>query len=66
MEYRIAPAKKVKTRPYSILIQESKGSRAFDAQKVKNIAIEYRLQSIFPNPDRMNVRTSQKMLGVHR
>ena len=49
MEYRIAPKKKkVKTRPYSILIQKSKGSSAFDEQKVKNI--EYRLQSIFPNP----------------
>ena len=42
--------KKVKTRPYSILIQKSKGSSAFDEQKVKNIAIEYRLQLIFPNP----------------
>ena len=41
---------KVKTRPYAILIQKSKGSSAFDEQKVKNIAIEYRLQSIFPNP----------------
>ena len=36
--------------PYSILIQKSEGSSAFDEQKVKNIAIEYRLQSIFPNP----------------
>ena len=44
--------KKVKTRPYLILIQKSKGSRAFDEQKVKNIAIEYRLQSIFSNPGR--------------
>ena len=52
MEYRIAPKKKVKTRSYSILIQKSKGSNAFDEQKVKNIAIEYRLQSIFPNPAR--------------
>ena len=42
MEYRIALKKKVKTRPYSILIQKSKGSSAFDEQKVKNIAIEYR------------------------
>ena len=33
-----------------MLIQKSKGSSAFDEQKVKNIAIEYRLQSIFPNP----------------
>ena len=40
----------VKTRPYSILIQKSKGSSAFNEQKVKLIAIEYRLQSIFPNP----------------
>ena len=42
--------KKVKTMPYWMLIQESKGSSAFDEQTVKNIAIEYRLQSIFPNP----------------
>ena len=49
MEYRIAP-KKAKTRPYSILIQKSKGSSAFNEQKVKNIAIKYRLSSIFPNP----------------
>ena len=41
MEYRTAPKKKVKTRPYSILIQKSKSSNAFDEQKVKNIAIEY-------------------------
>ena len=34
-----------------MLIQKSKGSYAFDEQKVKNIdrPIEYRLQSIFPN-----------------
>ena len=54
MEYRIAPKKKkkkVKTRPYSIFIQKWKGSSAFDEQKVKNIAIEYWLQSIFPNPE---------------
>ena len=51
MEYRAAPKKKkVKKRPYSILIQKSKGSSGLDEQKVKNIAIEYRLQSIFPNP----------------
>ena len=50
MECRIAPKKKVKITPYSILIQKSKGSSAFDEQKVKNIAIEYRLPSIFPNP----------------
>ena len=51
MKYGIA-SKKVKTRRYSIglLIQKSKGSSAFDEQKVKNIAIEYRLQSIFPKP----------------
>ena len=43
---------KVKTRPYSIglLIQKRIGSSAFDEQKVKNIAIKYRLQSIFSNP----------------
>ena len=46
MEYQIAPKKKVKTRPYSILIQNSKGSSAFDEQNVKNIAIEYRLASV--------------------
>ena len=40
----------MKTRPYSILIQESEGSSAFDEQKVKNIAIKYRLQSILPYP----------------
>ena len=53
MEYRIAAKKKKKTRktrPYSILIQKSKGFSSFDEQKVKNIAIEYQLQSIFPNP----------------
>ena len=33
-----------------MLIQKSEGSSAFDEQKVKNIAMEYRLQSIFPNP----------------
>ena len=33
---------------YSILNQKSKGSGAFDEQKVKNIAVEYWLQSIFP------------------
>ena len=33
-----------------MLIQKSKGSCTFDKQKVKNIAIEYRLQLIFPNP----------------
>ena len=42
--------KKRKDKAYSTLIQKSKGSIAFDEQKVKNIAIEYRLQSIFPNP----------------
>ena len=42
--------KKSKDKAYSILIQKSKGYRAFDEQKVKNIAIEYRLQSVFPNP----------------
>ena len=46
----IQAEKKVKTRPYSILIQKNKGSSALDEQKVKNIDIEYRLQSIFPNP----------------
>ena len=50
MEYQIAPQKKVKKRPYLILIQKSKSSSAFDEQKVKNITIEYRLQSIFPDP----------------
>jgi len=34
-----------------IIIQKSKYSNAVDEQKVK-IAIEYRLQSIFCNPDR--------------
>ena len=54
MEYRIAPKKKkkVKTRPYLTLIHRTIGSSAFNEQKVKNIAIEYRLQSIFPNPER--------------
>ena len=43
IEYGISNCaeKKVKTRPYSILIQKNKGSSAFDEQKVKNIAIEY-------------------------
>ena len=52
IEYRISNCaeKKIKTRPYSTLIQKSKDSSAFDEYKVKNIAIEYRLQSIFPNP----------------
>ena len=40
MEYRNVP-KKVKTRLYSILIQKSKGSSAFNEQKLKNIAVEY-------------------------
>ena len=50
MDYRITPKQKVKTRPYSILIQKSKSCSAFNEQKVKNIAIEYGLQSIFRNP----------------
>ena len=37
--------KKIKDKAYSILIQKSKGSSAFDEQKVKNIAIEYRFFS---------------------
>ena len=69
MEYRIAPKKKkkkkVKTRPYSILIQKSKGCSAFDEQKVKNIAIEYRLQSIFPNPG-FNSVLSQKKISLKK
>ena len=48
MEYRLALKKKVKAKSHSILIQKSKDSSAFDEQKVKNIAIEYQLQSIFP------------------
>ena len=32
-----------------MLTQKVKGSNAFNQQKVKNIAIEYRLQSIFCN-----------------
>ena len=57
MEYRIAPKKKkkVKTRPYSILNPKSKGSSAFDEQTIKNIAIEYRVQTIFPNPGNENM-----------
>ena len=31
-----------------MLIQKRKGSSAFNEQKVKNLAIEYKLQSIFP------------------
>ena len=62
MEYRIAPKKKVKTRPYSILIEKSKGSSAFDEQKVKNIKIEYRLQSIFPNPE---LSARKRVTGYH-
>ena len=52
IDYRISicAEKIVKTRPYSTLIQKSKGSSTFDEYKVENIAIEYRLQSIFPNP----------------
>ena len=45
--------KKVKTRHIRYSLKKSKGSSAFDEQKVKNIAIEYRLQSIFPNPDHL-------------
>ena len=43
IEYGISNCaeKKVKKRPYSILIQKSKGSRAFDEQKLKNIAIDH-------------------------
>ena len=33
-----------------MLIQKSKGYSTFNEQKVKNIAIKYRLQSIFPRP----------------
>ena len=51
MEYRTALKKKVITMPYSILIQKSKGFSAFDEQKIKDIAIEYRLQPIFSNPE---------------
>jgi len=42
--------KKVKKRVYSITIQKSKVFGIFDDKKVKNIDVEYRLQSIFPNP----------------
>ena len=50
IEYGISNCaeKKVKTRPYSILIQKSKDSSAFDEQKVKNIPIAYRF---FPTLD---------------
>ena len=43
-----------------ILIQKSKGCSAFDEQKVKNIAIEYRLQLVFSNPGR-----TQDSAGEH-
>ena len=59
MKYQIAP-KKSKDKAYLILIQKSKNSRAFHEQKVKNIAIEYRLQSILPNPDHGLIQTSPK------
>ena len=52
--------KKSKDKVYLILIQKSKGSSAFDEQKVKNITIEYRLQSILPNPDHGLIQTSPK------
>ena len=60
MEYRIAPKKKDKAI-FEVLIQKSTGksSSAIDEQRVKNIAIEYRLQSIFPNPDYWH--TSQEL-----
>ena len=35
----------------NLLIQKSKGSSAFDEQKVKNITIEYRLKLNFCNPE---------------
>jgi len=41
---------------YSITTQKSKGFGIFDDKKVKNIDIEYRSQSIFPNPG--NTHTS--------
>ena len=59
MKYRIAP-KKSKDKAHLILIQKSKNSSAFDKQKIKNIAIEYRLQSILPNPDHGLIQTSPK------
>ena len=54
IRYQIAQKKKVKTRPHLILTEKSKGSSAFDEQKVKNIAVKYRLQSIFSKPGRVS------------
>ena len=42
--------KKSKDKAYSLLIQKSKGSSAFNEQKLTNVASEYRLQLIFPYP----------------
>ena len=52
MEHRMAP-KKTKSKDKAIFDtnSEKKGSSAFDEQKVKKIANEYRLQSIFPNAE---------------
>ena len=47
MEYGIAQKKKSKNKAIFDTHSKSKGSSAFDEQKVKNIAIEYRLQSNF-------------------
>jgi len=39
-----------KKRHMQLPPEKSKGLGIFDDKKVKNIDIEYRLQSIFPNP----------------
>ena len=57
--------KKSKDKAYSILIQKSKDSSAFDEQKVKNIAIKYRLQSIFPYPGSTNKAGHSKEVSAN-
>ena len=50
MDYPIAPKKSKDKAIFDTHSKKSKGSSAFDEQKVKNIAIEYRFKLIFPNP----------------
>ena len=61
--WNIELRRKKKERPYSILIQKSKGSNAFDEQKVKNIAIEYRFFSTLVKPHCAMAQTSAVMIS---
>ena len=51
--------KKSIDKAYSIFIQKSKGSSAFDEQKVKNIAIEYWFFAILLTKSHQQVKQSE-------